>query len=167
MRVKANFDAEEAITYMRHGGKLYLDGWVYWYNERMILQDMSPILVVMDTEATASVPISAINLWSNLNMAEMDEPCFITRENLDAIAKRYDVSPREAGQDIPPRRDHQESQIDAVSALEELKKKSYEDARIDYLLQVTQEEVRAEIKDLKKSAAYLQDELFRLQNAIF
>jgi len=29
------------------------------------------------------------------------------------------------------------------------------------------EEARAEIKDLKKSVAYLQDELFRLQNAIF
>jgi len=93
-RIKANFDAEEAITYMRHGGKLYLDGWVYWYNERMILQDISPILMTRDSEE-AKKPWNVLNLWSNLYRAEMDEPCFITRENLEAIAKRYDVGPRE------------------------------------------------------------------------
>ena len=69
MRIKANFNASQALEYMMGGGKLYLEGWEYTYQESLVFDYLSPIVMTPgDSEVAA-----ARDIWNNLYAVERDE----------------------------------------------------------------------------------------------
>lgn len=81
MRIKANFNKEQALEYMRSGKNIYLDGYTFCYDELSMLTDGPAVL--SHKYGGMKDAFKSPCLWRNLDRAEIDEPSTkdLEREN--------------------------------------------------------------------------------------